>query len=239
MIKPRKEIEDIKPYSTKLFDEGDFLRLDGNENDFGCSPKVLNVLRKSKIEDLSYYPCYGEILNKLADFHSIKPENITVTAGADEAISVIFACFGVNGGSILTVKPSFVMPKLYAQINGINYKEIPYKKKWEFPIEDFLNNINDEVRLIHLTTPNSPTGEVISKEDIQKILDKAKDKVILIDETYMNYADCTNLEFLRENVFIVRSFSKDFALAGLRLGYIISAEENIQNLRKYLSDRKS
>lgn len=236
-MKAKKTIQDIKPYPVPLFDDTGFLKLDSNENDFGPSPKVLDALKNIEQSDVQYYPYYGELIEKLAKHHGVELENIILTAGADEAISAIFGTFLELQDTVLTVAPSFVMPKLYAKINGLNYKEIEYKTKWEFPTQDFIENINEEIDLIHLTTPNSPTGEIIEREIIEKIINLSAGKAILIDETYGNYSDVTALDLIKDNqnIFVVRSFSKDFALAGLRLGYIISAPQNIKNLRKYLS----
>lgn len=236
-MKAKKAVEKIEPYPVDLFDEEGFLKLDSNENDFGPSPKVLEALKNISSEDIKYYPYYGKLLQKLADFHEVNIKNVILTAGADEAISAIFSTFLEIGQTVLTIKPSFVMPRIYAKVNGLNFREISYKKKWKFPEDEFLKNIDENTDLIHLTTPNSPTGEVIGQEIIKKIVTTARDKIILIDETYANFCDISNLNLARknENIFIVRSFSKDFALAGLRLGYVISSEENISNLRKYLS----
>ncbi len=235
-MKAKKTVQKIEPYAVDLFDEEGFLKLDSNENDFGPSPKVIDAIRNISPQDIKYYPYYGKLLQKLAEFHGVDIENIILTAGADEAISSVFSTFLETGQTVLTVEPSFVMPRIYAKVNGLNFREISYKKKWEFPQEEFLKNI-DNVDLIHLTTPNSPTGEIIEKSVIEKIVKKAGAKAILIDETYVNFCDISNLDLARknENIFIVRSFSKDFALAGMRLGYVISSEENISNLRKYLS----
>jgi HAD superfamily hydrolase (TIGR01548 family) len=128
------------------------------------------------------------------------------------------------------------MPKIYSKINGLNYIEIPYEIKWQFPRENFIKNIADS-DLIHITTPNSPTGELIPFEIISDIFERAQGKPILIDETYGNYSGVSNLNLVKdkENIFLVRSFSKDFALAGIRLGYVISSVSNINSLRKYLS----
>lgn len=235
-MKTKKTIREIDAYPAPLFDEGGGLRLDCNESDFGPSPKVIEALKKVEPSDVQYYPYYGKLLQKLAKVHGVGIENIILTAGADEAISSIIGTFLEYQDTVLTVTPSFIMPKIYSRINGLNYMEIPYEEKWEFPAKKFLKNI-DNADLIHLTTPNSPTGEVISPDVIKKIVEKSGDKAILIDETYGNYSGVTNLELTKshDNVFVVRSFSKDFALAGLRLGYIISDAKNIIELRKYLS----
>ncbi len=235
-MKAKKTIQDIEAYPVPLFEEEGYLKLDGNESDFGPSPKVISALKEVVPSDVQYYPFYGKLLQKLADFHGVGIENVILTAGADEAISSILGTFLEYQDTVLTVKPSFVMPKIYSRINGLNYNEISYDKKWQFPIDEFIQNI-DKANFIHLTTPNSPTGEVIPKEIIQKTIDKSGDKAILIDETYGNYSGITNVDLTKkyENIFVVRSFSKDFALAGLRLGYIISDSKNIVELRKYLS----
>ena len=235
-MKSKNTIKELNAYPTPLFEEEGYLKLDGNESDFGPSPKVIEVLRKIEPSDVQYYPYYGKLLQKLAELHGVEIENIILTAGADEALSAILGTFLEFGQTVLTVTPSFIMPKIYAKINGLNYKEISYSKKWEFPTDEFIENINS-ADLIHLTTPNSPTGEVIEQNIIRKIVEKSDDKAIIIDETYGNYSGISSLDLVKthENVFIVRSFSKDFALAGLRLGYIVSSVQNIKDLRKYLS----
>ncbi len=235
-MKVKNTIKNITAYQTPLFDEEGFLKLDSNESDFGPSTKVLDAIKQISAEDIKFYPFYGELLEKLSEIHNVSIDNIILTAGADEAISAILSTFIEINETVLTVTPSFVMPKIYSKINGLNYTEISYKDKWVFPIEEFINEI-DKADFIHLTTPNSPTGEIIEKNVIDKIVQKAENKPILIDETYGNYSGITNVDYIKshQNIFIVRSFSKDFALAGLRLGYIISDSENILQLRKYLS----
>lgn len=235
-MKAKKTINAIKPYPVLLFEEEGYLKLDSNESDFGPSSKVLKALSQVEPEDVQYYPYYGDLLQKLANFHDVDIENVILTDGADEAIEAILSTFLEFNQTVLTVAPSFIMPKIYARREGLNYNEISYTKKWEFPAEEFIKNI-DKADLVHLTTPNSPTGEIIEQSVMNKIICKAGDKAVLIDETYANYAGVTNLDLVKDsdNIFIVRSFSKDFALAGLRLGYIISAPENIQALRKYLA----
>lgn len=235
-MKPKKTIQDLAAYPVPLFDDENYLKLDSNESDFGPSSAVINALREVIPSDVQYYPMYGKLLQKLADFHGVDIENIILTAGADEAIASILGTFLEYGQTVLTVMPSFVMPKIYSKINGLNYLEIPYTEKWQFPEKEFFSSI-EKADFINLTTPNSPTGEVIERSVIEEIVKKAGKRGVLIDETYGNYSGVTNLDLIKnmDNVFIVRSFSKDFALAGLRLGYVISDSENIKELRKYLS----
>lgn len=235
-MKAKHTIQELKPYPVPLFEEEGYLKLDSNENDFGPSPKVIEALQNIEPADVQYYPFYGKLLQKLADFHGVNIDNVILTAGADEAINAVLGAFLEYDQTVLSVEPSFIMPKIYAKINGLNYKEVSYKQKWKFPTDEFIKNI-DNVDFVVLTTPNSPTGEVIERETIEKVVEKSGDKAVLIDETYGNYSGVTNIDLIKtnDNIFVIRSFSKDFALAGLRLGYVVSDSKNIKHLRKYLS----
>ena len=234
MTSPRKSILNIEGYDIPLFLDEYKLKLDLNENSMGPSPKVINALQNITAEDIKYYPAYGEVINKLASFNNIDSAMILQANGADEAINYIFDTFVEQDDVILAVTPSFVMPKIYANILGCAYQEINYTEKFVFPIEELLKNIDEKTKLIIITSPNNPTGEAISRENMLKILEAANGKYILIDETYVSYGDESFIDLIKNhsNIFITRSMSKDFGLAGLRFGYIISHKENIGHLKK-------
>ena len=240
MIHPKKSIQNSKGYAAPLYAEEWVMKLDLNENIIGPSPHVVDALRNISARDIQYYPVYGELINKIAQFNNINNVDqgmVLPTNGADEAIKYIFDTFMEHGDTVLTVKPTFTMPQVYAKAAGCLYKEIPYTEKWVFPIDEFLKNIDDTVRLIIVTTPNSPTGEVISRDNLLQIIEKGRDSVVLIDETYANYTDHSYMDLLNtyDNVIITKSMSKDFAIAGLRLGYIISNPQNIEYIRRIIS----
>lgn len=239
MIKPKKSIQSLTPYEVPLFPEEYELKLDANENFFGCSPFVQNALNNICVENISRYPHYGELTEEIAKYINVKSEQIKVTNGADEALYSLMQIYLEDGDTMLTVTPSFSMPKLYAKIVGANVVEIPYKKKWEFPLEDFLNEIknNETIKIITLTSPNNPTGECISENIEEQILKAAKDKLVIFDETYAGYCSTSMIPKINkyDNLAVVKSFSKDFALAGLRVGYIISHEERIKVLKTVIS----
>ncbi len=239
MIKPKKSVQNMLPYEVPLFEVDYDFRLDGNENSFGPSPKVFEALKDVENHSIQFYPIYGELLKKLSELNNLPIEYFINTNGADEAISVIYSTYLDSNDSVLTVVPTFAMPKIYAQTAGAEFIEIPYKEKWKFPEKDFLKALEDfeNIKIVHLTTPNNPTGDVIEFDVLKRILEKTKDKLVVIDETYANYCGelNTNLVKEHENVFITRSFSKDFALAGLRIGYIISNPKNILELLKVRS----
>ena len=221
-----------------MYDDNWDIKIDSNENNYGCSPKVIDAIRNINIGDISFYPYYGILSDKIAKYNGFDIDNIKVTNGADEAISSIIQTYIEKDDILLTLDVSFDMPNIYTQIQGGKILKVPFKEKWVFPIDEFIDKLNNEkVKVVYLAVPNNPTGNIISEEDILKILGNAQDKAVIIDETYANYCEISykNLVKKYDNLFIVKSFSKDFALAGLRLGYIISSKYNIEVLKRVVS----
>ncbi len=238
MIKPKKSIEEMSGYNVPLFERNWDIKIDSNENNYGPSKKVTQALSNADIKRISFYPYYGEISQKLADITGFNINNIKVTNGADEAIQSIIQTYLEKDEKLITLDCSFEMPIIYTQIQGGKVIKVPFEEKWNFPVETFIKKLSDEsIKIVYLATPNNPTGNIIKESDIKRVIESARNKVIIVDETYANYSNITynNLAKDYNNVFIVHSMSKDYALAGLRLGYIISAEENINNLKKVIS----
>ncbi len=238
MIKPKKSIENMNGYFVPLYEKNWDVKIDSNENNYGPSPRVLKALKNCDINNISYYPFYGELSDKIAQYQGFDIDNIKVTNGADEAIQAIIQTYLESGEFTLTLDVSFDMPVIYTQIQGGQVIKVPYKEKWKFPVDDFLKELNNsKVKIVYIASPNNPTGNIIEENDLKKVLEKSTGKVVIIDETYANYSGITYKDYIKEydNVFIIRSFSKDFALAGMRLGYIISNKENIKNLKKVVS----
>lgn len=238
MIKPRKSVENMNGYFVPLYERSWDLKIDSNENNYGPSPKVLEAIKNCNISDISYYPYYGELSEKIAIYQGFSIDNIKVTNGADEAIQAVIQTYLEPGEYTLTLDTSFEMPVIYTQIQGGQIIKVPYKEKWVFPVDEFLRELNNPgIKIIYIASPNNPTGNIIKENDLRKIIERASDKVVIIDETYANYSGTTYKYLVKEydNVFLIRSFSKDFALAGIRLGYIISNKENINNLKKVVS----
>ncbi len=237
MLKPREEIKNIECYQIASYPENWDMKLDSNENYIGPSTKVLSAIKNTTPESISRYPCYGKLYDKLAEKHDIEQMFFVLTNGADEALSAVINTFISKNDRILTVKPSFAMPKIYAGLAGAQYLELPYTEKWIYPIESVLSTIDESIKAVIITTPNNPTADIVPKDNIVQILQKCKDIPVIIDETYANYSGISNVDLVTnyDNAIVVKSFSKDYALAGLRLGYIVSNPENIKNIKKVLS----
>lgn len=241
MIKPKKNLRDKPVYGTELFFDEGILKLDANENLCGASPRVLATFRKAASTKVNFYPCYGEFLAELSRNHGLNVEFFLPTNGADEAINMIFNTYLEKGDSVVSFAPTFIMPKIYAEICECDFLTVDYDKKWEFDADKLIGRVGEakNAKIIHLTSPNSPTGEVISRACVEKILKSYPDKAVLLDNVYINFSenqpDYISLVKQYDNLFIVKSFSKDFALAGLRLGYIITNPENVDQMKKVIS----
>ncbi len=236
-MKAKKSVEEMQGYFVPMYENDWDIKIDSNENNYGASPKVYEAIRNCNIKEVSFYPFYGELSQKVADFYGFNINNIKVTNGADEAIQGIIQTYLEKDEKLLTLDVSFEMPVIYTQIQGGKIKKVPFKEKWVFPIDEFLREITSDVKIIYVASPNNPTGNLLKESDLKRIIEKAQGKVVLIDETYANYSGTTYKDYVNQydNVFITRSFSKDFALAGMRLGCVISSEENIKNLKKVIS----
>ena len=237
MLKPKKELIGLNIYETDLYPKKWDMKLDCNENYIGPSTAVLNAIKNLEPEQISHYPYYGILYDVLAHNFEVASSNIALTNGADEALSAVINTYISKDDAILTVKPSFAMPGIYAQTTGAKYIEIPYKTKWVYPFEEIIKSVSDEVKMILITTPNNPTGDIVPLEQIVELLEKFPDKAVVIDETYSSFAGISNICLTEKynNAIVIKSFSKDYGLAGLRFGCIVSDKNNIDNIKRVLS----
>src|SRR3989338_1518407 len=240
MIKPRKAVLEMQEYKPPTSGREDFLRLDFNENTSGCSPKVLEALKKINSNSLATYPEYNELRKKLAEYCNVNTDEILPTNATDEAIKTVIETYAEKGkDEIIIPIPTFAMFKFYAQLNEAVLKEVLYNDDLSFPTNKVLDSINKKTKIVILVNPNNPTGTSIKDEDIIKIIEKAKKNyaLVFIDEAYWQFYGKTSIPLIKkyDNLIVTQTFSKAFGLAGLRLGYIISNKENIKNMAKALS----
>lgn len=240
MINPKKTLKNIIPYEIDRYYQEYDLKLDSNENLFGPSPNVISALRSFNPDKVNYYPAYGNLVDRLSDILGCGQENIIFTNGCDEAINVLFNTFLDKDDKVLSFAPTFSMPKLYSDIIGAEFFEISYNSNWEFDLELFEKNIDSKTKILYITSPNNPTGGVVDLKTIEYLLNKYKDKLLALDFTYFNFSELSHQEFFDlvkkyDNVAILKSFSKDFALAGLRLGFIYANKNIINEVKKVIS----
>jgi len=243
MLKPKCTLKNIEPYSTDEFypnPDEIVLKLDSNENVFGPSENVVSAFKNLDIRRFNLYPCYGELLDVLAARFNLQKDNLLLTNGADEAINIILSTYLTSEGSFLSFSPSFSMPLLYSKVIGADASKVEYAKKWEFSIDNLLSSLNDKIKVIYLASPNNPTGDIIEPSCVEDVLKNCADRLVLLDLTYISYSrirekDYYDLVLKYKNLVCVKSFSKDFALAGLRLGFIAANSIHIKEFKKVIS----
>ena len=234
IVKPKATLQGSIKKLHLNFDRKDKIKLDLNENLMGCSLKVIEALKKVTYDEISMYPEYDTFMNKLASYLNLEINNLMITNGADDALRVIMDTYLDKRDEIIIPIPTFYIFESYSEIIGAKKKFVYYNNDLSFPVENILEKINDNTKMIAIVNPNNPTGTLVERQDIIRILEKAKNSIVLIDEAYFQFSNksCRDLINSYNNLIIVQTFSKGFGLAGVRLGYIISNEDVIQNLKK-------
>jgi histidinol-phosphate aminotransferase len=235
-IKPRPAVIGMAPYSPPTGGRADKLRLDFNENTVGCSPKVIAALKDHVSADgLAVYPEYSAAKDAVAQYFRVTPDQFVFTNGTDEAIQVFINTYIDDGQEVLVLKPAYAMYRFYAEVAGAKIAEVAYPQpEMEFPLQQVLDSITPETRAVILSNPNNPTGTGLSLFAIERILSRAKKAVVMIDEAYYEFSGVTALTEIERvpNLFVCRTFSKVFGMAGMRLGCLFSHPANIQYLHK-------
>jgi len=229
----------MKEKKISMGSKKDSIRLDRNESYFFLNKKILNEINKFDSSVISRYPDYTEIKKILGKHCGSKPENILLTNGAEQAIRLTIQTLFKKEDNILLPVPTFVAITSALQSIGIKPKTILYKEgsnKFVFPIAEVLPSINRKTKGIILCNPNNPLGSSITKEEILLILNKSKKfKIpVIIDEVYSGFSGYSSLRLTKtyKSLIIIKSFSKEFAMAGLRLGYVIADKGLINKLEE-------
>ena len=233
---PRELVRRMKEYHPPLGDRSG-VRLDFNENTFACSPKVLEALGQVSRAQLTMYP-EREHVEALVSAHlGLKPEQVLLTNGVDEAIHVLCQAYLGEGDEMLLPVPTYSMYAVYASGTEAKLVEVAADANFAFPLDALLARITPATKIIAIANPNSPTGQTASREDLLKIVDAAPQAMVLIDEAYFHFYGQSLIDVVGRipNVIVARTFSKVYGLAGLRLGLLAADESAMKWLRRAIS----
>ena len=232
MLKPREAVRTLKSYHPPLGNRQG-LRLDFNENTVGCSPRVMQRLRTLDAEQLARYPEREPLEAAVASHLGIRPEELLLTNGTDEAIHLICETYLEPGDEAIIVVPTFSMYEIYAAATGAKVVAVPAGEEFCFPLATVLAHINGRTRLIAVANPNNPTGTLASAKDLLAIAAAAPRAALLIDEAYFEFCGETLIPEFRklENLFVSRTFSKAYGLAGLRIGVLTGHPDQMHFVR--------
>src|SRR3984957_4882791 len=233
MLSPREAVRTLPSYHPPLAGRNG-LRLDFNENTVGCSPRVLERLRQLGAEQLARYPEREPVEAVVADFLRVAPSELLFTNGGDEAIHLLCETYLEPGDEALIVVPTYSMYRIYMMAAGARLISVPAGKDYLFPADDLCARVTPRTRLIAIANPNNPTGTVAAAADLLRIARSAPEAALLVDEAYFEFYGQSMLAARNEisNLFVARTFSKAYGLAGLRIGALIGDADQMRAVRR-------
>lgn len=209
-----------------------YIKLNTNEFPFEPSDKVKAVVTGEKAADLRLYsdPTCAVLKKAIAENHGLKADNVFCGNGSDEVLALSFLSFCKKEDTVVFPDISYGFYPVFASFFGLDYKEIPLKEDFSIDENDYLSDCGT----VYIANPNAPTGLTLSTEQIEKILINNKNHIVVIDEAYCDFSDCTAIGLIKKykNLLVVRTFSKSYALAGARIGFALGDSEIIADLEK-------
>lgn len=238
-MQPRRILSELHEYIPGKSIEG-AIKLASNENPLGYSPKLKKALL-IHLDHLSRYPesTSLELREKLAEHWELKKENFVVAAGSDQVLTLIADAFIESGDEVLISENTFSQYEYSARLAEAQIKRIPSTSYDEYDLDGFEKAVSKKTKIIYLCSPNNPTGLIIPKDKLRKFIKKLPEHVLVVlDEAYAEYVESKlyhdSYELVKEfpQLILLRTFSKIYGLANLRIGYGISHESNIKVLNK-------
>ena len=236
MLSARKAVQQMHEYHPPLAGRQG-LRLDFNENTEGCSPRVLARIREITSEDLARYP-EREPAEAIAAAHlGLPADQVLLTNGVDEGIHLLCEAYLEPQDEVIVATPTFSMYEIFAETTGANVVRVQCDGDLRFPCEKVLANISASTKLIAVASPNNPTGGVASREQLLTIAKSAPGAALLVDEAYYDFHGKTVMSDVgaQPNLFVARTFSKAYGLAGLRIGILAGPREQMPMVRRVSS----
>ncbi len=235
-LTPREAVRRMDPYHPPTGGRRNKLRLDFNENTVGAPPHVLDFIKRYlTAADLSIYPEYDYALEDLSRHFDVGIDELTLTNGTDEAIQLLINTYVNPGDEVLVLRPSYAMYKFYGQLAGANIGEVDYRPDTlAFPFEELIERVSGDTRAVFISNPNNPTGTGTDVAAIERVLSKATNAAVLVDEAYYEFSGITVLPLIEEhaNLLVSRTFSKVYGMAAMRCGCIFSNAANMAHMRK-------
>lgn len=213
--------------------EEGFIKLNTNENPYPPSPAVVEAIQEALRRGLQKYPdpMANRFRRAASQVLGVPPDWILCANGSDEILTIVTRAFVGQGQLLRLPYPSYILYATLAEIQGSRYQEVRFRPDWTLPEEFGLPA--EGLRLVFLANPNSPSGTMVPPEEVRALAERLPCP-LLVDEAYVDFAstNCLHLAAENEKIMVSRSFSKSYALAGLRFGYLVAQPHIIQELVK-------
>ncbi len=230
---PGRSIEDVQ----RQYGVSRVAKLASNENPLGPSPLAMEAIGK-QISRLNLYPNGGLDLRRvLADWFELKVDNVIAGSGSEGIMANIIRTFLTDEDEVLTTDAACIGFQVLSKSRGVKYRTAPYRD-WRYDLPALAAQINDRTKIIYLANPNNPTGTIFTKHEFDEFYRHTPERVLIIlDEAYFEYAKDNprypdSMHYRYDNVITLRTFSKVYGLAGVRIGYGFAHEDLIRNLLK-------
>jgi histidinol-phosphate aminotransferase len=213
------------------------VKLASNENPLGPSPMAIEAMQR-RMHEVHQYPNAGADLRRvLAEKYELEVENVIAGSGSDGIIANIIRTFLCDEDEVLTTEAAFIGFQVVARSRGVTYRTVPYRD-WRYDLPALADAITGHTKIIYLANPNNPTGTMFTRHEFDSFHRRVPERVLIIlDEAYFEYAKDNprypdSMHYRYDNVITLRTFSKIYGLAGLRIGYGFAHAELIRNLLK-------
>ena len=225
-----QKLKSISPYVPgEQPKERKYIKLNTNESPFKPSKQAVK-LAKAELESVMLYsdPECKKLTQTMADYLGVSKNEVLFTNGSDEVLNFAFMAYCSNEKPAIFADVTYGFYKVFAEINGVPYKQIPLKSDFSLDVNDYLN----ENGVIFIANPNAPTGLALPLEDIEKLLKADKDRIVVIDEAYVDFGGESAIKLIGkyDNLLVTQTFSKSRSMAGARLGFGVANEKIIQDL---------
>lgn len=225
---------------VRVFDQNerkDYLRLDLNENPGGLPQEFIKkVLADITPRFVAQYPETLHFTEVLADFLGTDISHLCLVNGSAEGIRYIIQAFTSEKGRIVGVVPSYFMFQVYSEMYDRNFVKVPYNEDLTMDVDNIIKEMTDDTQLLILLNPNNPMGNVYTEDEFERILKVAREKQItlLVDEAYHYFYKGTFIKYALNDthIFVTRTFSKLFSMAGCRLGYVVGWPDGVKLVQK-------
>lgn len=236
MILPKEPLRKIERIAHPVKSRAGKVTLERNERTMDFSPEVLEDLRQLVTGFvLRAYPEMDEFYAALSEWSGFPADHLLATDGADGGLHRVFAAYVSEGQEVVVLSPSYAMYPVYCQMYGARMRALTFNEKLELPFESVLASITPGTRLLALVNPNQPIESCYTLDELRILSERcvANGTLLLVDEAYYHFCDITAAPLVKafDNVVVVRTLSKAFGLAGLRIGYVIAAPHTIKAMR--------
>jgi len=207
----------------------EYIKLNTNESPFPPPDSIPAIVKEEASKSNLYpNPDGSRLINKLAEFYGIKPENVIIGNGSDELLAFAFLAFFEDGAVFPDITYGFY--PVYAELYDIQHKQIPLLDDMTIDLKDYIG-INKN---IVLANPNAPTGIALELKDIEAIAKSNPNHIVLVDEAYIDFGGKSAIPLIKDNnnLLIIHTYSKSRSMAGARLGYAIASAPIIEDLKK-------